>query len=144
MGIRCLRRNIYIRINCTMLGTGRNPAAPLLVYTLAQTFHLRPKLWILSENEKSLITLTENFNSGNLYSKPRCHVVSNAFSISKNTAAIDMLLLKFKVTWSVSLIHWSIVLWRAQEPNWLERSRPLSAVCLWTIFRITFSNCFLL
>jgi hypothetical protein len=32
-------------------------------------------------------------------------VVSNAFSISKKTAAVAKLLLKFKVTWSVSLIH---------------------------------------
>jgi hypothetical protein len=51
-----------------------------------------------------------------------------------------MLLLKFKVTWSVSLIHWSVVLWRARKPNWLALSRPLSSKCLWTIFRITFSN----
>jgi hypothetical protein len=34
----------------------------------------------------------ENCNVDNLYSKPRCHVVSKDFSKSKNTAAIDMLL----------------------------------------------------
>jgi hypothetical protein len=39
-----------------------------------------------------------------LYSKLWCHVVSRAFSISKNTAAVDMLL-EFSVTWSASLIH---------------------------------------
>jgi hypothetical protein len=60
--------------------------------------------------------------------------------IFKNTAAIDMLLLKFKVTWSVSLIHWSVVLWRARKPNWLALSRTLSSLCLWTVFRINFSN----
>jgi hypothetical protein len=52
----------------------------------------------------SLFKLTKNFNLDNFYGKPGCHVVSNAFSVYKNTAAIDMLL-KFKVTWSVSLIH---------------------------------------
>jgi hypothetical protein len=52
----------------------------------------------------SLIKLTEKSNFDTLYSKPVCHVVSKAFSISKNTAAVDMLL-KLRVTWSVSLIH---------------------------------------
>jgi hypothetical protein len=36
--------------------------------------------------------------------------MSKAFSISKNTAAVDILLLKFRVTWSTSLIHCSVVL----------------------------------
>jgi hypothetical protein len=48
-----------------------------------------------------LIKLIKNFNLENPYSKPRCHVVSRAFSISKNTTAVDVLLLKFKITWSV-------------------------------------------
>jgi hypothetical protein len=43
----------------------------------------------------SLNRLIENFNLDNLYSKPKCQVVSNAFLIFKNTAAVDMLLLKF-------------------------------------------------
>jgi hypothetical protein len=30
--------------------------------------------------------------------------------ISKNTAAVDMLLLKFNVTWSVILVHCSVML----------------------------------
>jgi hypothetical protein len=51
-----------------------------------------------------------------------------------------MLLLKFKVTWSVSLIHWSVVLRRARKPNWLALSGPFCSVCLRTIFRITFPN----
>jgi hypothetical protein len=58
----------------------------------------------------SLIKLVGNSSSDNLYSKPGCHVVSKAFSISKNTAAVDILLLKLSVTWSVSLIHCSVVL----------------------------------
>jgi hypothetical protein len=58
----------------------------------------------------SLIRLLENFNLDYLYSKPRYHVVSEAPSISKNAATVDILLLKFKVTWSVSLIHCNVVL----------------------------------
>jgi hypothetical protein len=64
----------------------------------------------------SLIKLVENSHLDNLYSNPLCHAVSNAFSISKNTAAVDISLLKLKVTWSVSLIH-NIVLWRARNPD---------------------------
>jgi hypothetical protein len=58
----------------------------------------------------SLIKLVENSNLDNFYSKPECHVVSKASSMSKNIAAIDILLLKFRVTWSVSLMHCSVVL----------------------------------
>jgi type II secretory pathway component PulL len=56
----------------------------------------------------SLITLAENANFDSLYSKPEFQVVSKAVSISKNTAAIDILLLKFKVT--VNFMHCSVVL----------------------------------
>jgi hypothetical protein len=157
-----------------------------------------------------LSRLIENLYSDNSCSNPRFHVLSNAFSVSKYTATIDMLLLKFKVgrtpacvktcnsedtmsatwrkerstvetndimktaahwsesrcwrqllsllshvlmlvltqlvcgrpkvMWSVSLIRWSVVPWRARKPNWLALSSPLSSMCLWTIFRITFSN----
>jgi hypothetical protein len=51
-----------------------------------------------------------------------------------------MVLLKFKGTWPVSIIHWSVVLWRARKPNWLALSRPPFSMCLWTIFWITVSN----
>jgi hypothetical protein len=88
----------------------------------------------------SLIKLVENSNLDNLYSKPECHVVSEAFSMFKNTADVDILLLKLKVTWSVSLRHCSVVLWRTRKPNWLALSRPLSSICFWRVFRITFSN----
>jgi hypothetical protein len=54
--------------------------------------------------------------------------------------SIVTLLLKISVTWSVSLIHCSVVLWRARKPNWHALCRPLSSMCLWTIFSITFSN----
>jgi hypothetical protein len=36
----------------------------------------------------SIIKLIENSNLDSLYSKPVCHVVSKAFSMSKNTAAV--------------------------------------------------------
>jgi hypothetical protein len=45
------------------------------------------------------------------------------------------MLLKFKVTWSASRMHWSVVLWRARKPNWLG-----FCMCLWIILRMTFSN----
>jgi hypothetical protein len=58
----------------------------------------------------SLIRLVENFNFDYLYSRPECHVVSKAFSMSKNTAAVDILVLKLRAMWSVSLIHCSVML----------------------------------
>jgi hypothetical protein len=88
----------------------------------------------------SLIKLIENSNLDKLYSKLQCHVVSNAFSMFKNTAAVDILLLKLRITWSMSLTHISVVLWRARKTNWLALSILLSLMCFWTIIRITFSN----
>jgi hypothetical protein len=73
--------------------------APLLVYPLSQTFHLRPRLQFQRRKELiSLITLIEKFNLDNLYRKPRSHAVSKAFPISKNTASVNKLLLELKVT----------------------------------------------
>jgi hypothetical protein len=79
----------------------------------------------------SLIRINKNFNLDKLYSRPRCHVVWKVFSISKNTVVVVMILFKWKVTWFAVLIHWSFV---------LTLSTLLSSMCLWTIFRITFSN----
>jgi hypothetical protein len=65
------------------------------------------------------------------------------FSISKNTAAVDILLLKFKVTWSISLMYWSVMLWQSQNPNWLALSGLLLQCAFGLhIFRITFLNNF--
>jgi hypothetical protein len=58
----------------------------------------------------SLMKLVENSKFDNLCSKPECHVVSKAFLMSKNTAALVSLLFKLRVTWSVSFIHCSVVL----------------------------------
>jgi hypothetical protein len=55
------------------------------------------------------IRLIGSFNSNNLCSKLMCRVVSKAFSVSKNTGAVDTILLKFKVMWSISLIQWSSI-----------------------------------
>jgi hypothetical protein len=74
-----------------------------------------------------------------LNSKRSCHVVWKAFSTSKNTTAVDMLLLKLRVTWPFSLAH-CIVLWRARSSNWLSLNYIFSLVCHWTIFKITFLN----
>jgi hypothetical protein len=88
----------------------------------------------------SLTRLVQNCNSDSLYSRPGCHVVSTVFSMSKNTAAVDILLLEFRETWSVSLIHASVVLWRARKPNWPAFSKFVSSMCLWIILRINFSK----
>jgi hypothetical protein len=45
-------------------------------------------------------------------------------------------MLKFAVTWSVKLIHCSVVLYRARKPKWLALSRSITSMWLWTIFRI--------
>jgi hypothetical protein len=42
--------------------------------------------------------------------------------------------------WSISLIHYNVMLWHAWNSNRLAWSRPLSSACLWTIFSKTFSN----
>jgi hypothetical protein len=40
--------------------------------------------------------LVENSNLDNLYTNPGCHVVWKAFSMSKNTSAVDILFVEFK------------------------------------------------
>jgi hypothetical protein len=77
-------------------------------------------------------------------SKPECHVVSEAFTMSKNTAAIDILLLKLRVMWSVSLMYCSVVLWRARKPNWLALSRFLSSTCFLRVLELLFRKVCLL
>jgi hypothetical protein len=51
-----------------------------------------------------------------------------------------MLLLKYRITWSASLIHCSVVLWRARNPNWLAFSKFRSPICFWIICKMTFSK----
>jgi hypothetical protein len=59
----------------------------ILPSTETQNFMLDTKVLI------RFIKLAEKSNFDNLYSKTVCHVVSKAFSTSKNTAALGMLLL---------------------------------------------------
>jgi hypothetical protein len=47
---------------------------------------------------------------------------------------------KFRVTWSASLIHWSVVVWCATKPNRLAFSKFLSSVCFWIFLKISFSD----
>jgi hypothetical protein len=49
-----------------------------------------------SPNTEGQVPVVLNYNSDSLYSRPGCHVVSKAFSMSKNTAAVDILILKFR------------------------------------------------
>jgi hypothetical protein len=51
-------------------------------------------------NRRELIILIIFFGK---HSKPNCNDVSNDFSISMNNTPVSILLLTFKVTWSVSL-----------------------------------------
>jgi hypothetical protein len=50
------------------------------------------------------------------------------FLISKNSAAVDILL-NFRVTWSASLKHSSVVLWLVRKRNWRSLSKFLSLIC---------------
>jgi hypothetical protein len=68
----------------------------------------------------SFIKFVEKYNFDSMYSKPERHVVSKAYSISKNTAAVDKLLLKLKSR-VVSKPH--TLNWRARKPNSLAFSR---------------------
>jgi len=98
---------------------------------------------VLSERSelRSLIKLAETCNWYNLYNNPGCHVVSKAFSISENTEnTIDLWMFKFKVTGSMILMHWRVMLWRARKSSWFEFRKLFSSTRLWTAFRITCPN----
>jgi hypothetical protein len=62
--------------------------------------------------------------------------------MSKNTTAVDISLLKLRVTWSVSLIHCSVVLWRTRNPKWLALSRPFTSMCRFRNCKIIFWKSF--
>jgi hypothetical protein len=66
----------------------------------------------------SLIILIENFNFDNLYSKPRCHVLADASLISKNTAGVHMLLLKFNEFPACICVHFVFIL-HSPFPRWI-------------------------
>jgi hypothetical protein len=139
----CLRGMINIQI-VQSRGVDRSSRHLCLHYPWRRhfAFNRNPEFFLWQKELTSLINLFEKSNFDSLYSRPVCHVVSKAFSMSKNTAAVDILLLKLRATWSVSLIHCSVVLWRARKPNWLALSMPLSSICSWRAFRFTFWNSF--
>jgi hypothetical protein len=80
----------HLYIDCTMWGTERNLVAPLLGVDISPSTETLNFLWERKE-PISLIRLIKKCNLDNLYSKLRCHVVPKAFSISKNTATVDIL-----------------------------------------------------
>jgi len=53
----------------------------------------------------SFIMLAEKCNSESLCNRLEYQVLSKAFSISKKTAAVHVLLLKRRITWAASLIY---------------------------------------
>lgn len=64
-----------------------------------------PKILFAKEKLTNLFKLVENSNLDNLYSMTACRIVSKAFSVSKSTAAVDILLLKLSVTSFANLIN---------------------------------------
>jgi hypothetical protein len=102
-------------------GKGRNLLSPPLASFLASTFRLVPKQNFLFERKQ-----------------PVCHVDSKAFSISKNTAVVDIFF-KLRVAWSDSLMHCNDVQWHERNPNLLAFISHLPSMYLWTIFTVTFS-----
>jgi hypothetical protein len=102
----CSARYRLIKYNRTIVALTVKSLIIASVYT-QQDANLKNKN---RHNRISLIKLVENSNLDNLYIKAGCHVVSKAFSISKNTTAVDILLLKLRVTWPVSLMQYTVVL----------------------------------
>jgi hypothetical protein len=60
--------------------------------------------------------------------------------MSKKTAAVDILLLKCRVTWSQALGTEVSSCDVYESPNRLPHSVFRSSMCLWTVCRIAFSN----
>jgi hypothetical protein len=115
-----------------------NPTCIFLGVDISPSTETVNFLWERKELISS-IRLIKNVNSNNLYNKPRCHV-SKGFSISKNTAAVGMLLLKFNVTWFLNLILKCRAVTGTETKLACIKQASFFSVCLWTIFRITFSN----
>jgi hypothetical protein len=86
----------------------------------------------------SFIRLVEYSNLDHLHSKYECLRYLTLFRYP----VIPQLrtLLKFWVMWSVSLINCSVMLCFAWNPNWLAMRKFFPSMCLWTIFRTTFSK----
>jgi hypothetical protein len=133
----------HLHIDRTQLGQERNLEAPLPLLLL-EWKSCRYQDFKFYVNEKRSINLMRLVKiiilTIYIYSRPECHVVSKAFTISMNTVGVDILPLKFIVTWSVSLMHWREVLWFARKPNWLAFSKFLSSAGLWIVLKVSFSK----
>jgi hypothetical protein len=57
-----------------------------------------------------------------------CHVVLEAFSISKTQHCQHTFVEIFGNMPSTSLVHWSVILWSARKPNWLAFNKFLSSI----------------
>jgi hypothetical protein len=130
MNTMCLTGTIYVNIEkirwqrAEICGTSACISLVVDISLSAETLNFRCE----RKKPKSLSMLVESIKFDNLYIKPEGHVLSKAFSMSKNTAAVDILqvLLKLRVAWSVILIHCSVVRWRPRKTNWLPLSKPHS------------------
>jgi hypothetical protein len=141
MSSRCHRSIVYIYTvqYWGKNGTSRQPCR-YISWRRKFSFYQELNFQLVRKEVISLMRLVEKANSDNLWSRPECHVLWKAFSVYRNTAAVDMLLLKFRVMWSASLIHWSVVLWSARKPNWLAFSKFLSSMCFLIVLKINFSD----
>jgi len=74
------------------------------------SYFITDSYWVLLGVEPLSGYMTEKCYLYSLYSRPGCHVVSKDFLISKNVVPVVILLLMFRVTWSVSLMHWIVML----------------------------------
>jgi hypothetical protein len=142
-GVFQMPQGLHLCINCIVLGARAEPCGiPAATFPGKEGSPSSENLNVLLVKKEaiSLMRLIGNCNTDSLYSRSWCHVASKAFSMSKNIAAVDILLLKFRETWPVSLIHWSVMLWHARNANWLAFSKFLSAMCLWIVSTINFSK----
>lgn len=127
----------------TIMGQGWNFEEPLSLFSWHRKFTFYQDYIFCQWERKQLHSSmwpVKNYNSDNLHSRTECHVVLKGFLISKNTAAINVLLMKFWVMWSASLIRWSVVLWSTWKPKGLALSKFLSSVCFLILFKVSFSN----
>jgi hypothetical protein len=117
-----------LHIDCTMLKKKTGPWGPPATISLGTESSPSTKtlnfLFVRKETI-SFMRLVENSNSDNLYGRLGCHIVSKAFLMLKNTITVDILLLKFRVTRSVNLTQWSVMLWWAWKLNWMYLASSL-------------------
>jgi hypothetical protein len=87
-------RGFHLYTFCTILGIGRNLDAFISlgmdISPSIENMNFRSDINELT----SLIKYVEIFNLCKLHNKPECRVVSQAFSVSNNTAVIDRRLIR--------------------------------------------------